>query len=183
MSPDVKDETINVDKIDVVDEDKLAVTHNVKQELNGTDSQPSNDLETHLDNAKECQKNEPEISKSLPKNQVGNQLGDSKATLDKKSTLEAPPIIHVVDSEASPNKGVVCSEMQTSNDVIVSDTQHSNEDVVPEAQHNNEGVTLSETPQIDEEVASEKQHNNEGVALSETQHIDEEVASEKQHNN
>ncbi|RHN48386.1 putative transcription factor/ chromatin remodeling BED-type(Zn) family [Medicago truncatula] len=191
MSPDVKDETINVDKMDVIEEDKLVVTHDVNQELNGTDSQPSNDLETQatggdvnvFDNAKECQKNEAEISESLPKNQVGSQLGDSKVTLDKKSTPEAPPSIHVVDSEASPNKGVVCSEMQTSNDVVVSETQHSNEDAVPEAQHNNEGVALSETQHIDEEVASEKQHNNERVLASETQPTDETIICEAQHNN
>lgn len=190
MSPDVKDETINVDKMDVFEEDKLAVTHDVKQELNGTDSQPSNDLVTQatggdanvLDNAKECQKNEPEISESLPKNQVGDQLGDSKATLDK-STTEAPPSYHVVDSEALPNKGVVCSEMQTSNDVAVSETQHSNEDAVPEAQHNNEGVALSEAQHTNEEVASENQHNNERVLASETQPTDETIICEAQHNN
>ena len=180
----------------------------VKNKLNGTYSQPSNDLKTQatsgdanvLDSTKECQKNEPEISESLPKNQAGNagapddnlpidleathytpmenseaapgdQLGDSKATIDKKST-----------PEASPNNGVVSSEMQTSNDVVEW-----------EKQHNNERVLAFETQPTDETIVCEAEHNNEEVvyephcndevAMSEAQPISEVVMSDSHKSN
>ncbi|RHN48389.1 putative transcription factor/ chromatin remodeling BED-type(Zn) family [Medicago truncatula] len=161
-----------------LEEAEVAMSPDVKNKLNCTYSQPSNDnrpidLEATLDTPMEN-------SEAAP----GDQLGDSKATLDRKSTPEAPPSNDVVDSEASPNNGVVSSEMQTSNDVVESEKQHNNERVLAsetqptEAEHNNEEV-VSE-PHCNDEVAMSEVQPSSEVVMSDSHQSNEVVFSDTQ---
>ncbi|XP_073222675.1 zinc finger BED domain-containing protein RICESLEEPER 2-like [Cicer arietinum] len=84
VTPDDKNESINTDKMDVVEDDKLVMTADVKHQPVSTDSQPSNDLEN---------------SEILSNKNAEN--------------LESQPIKDLCNSEAHPSEELFTSETQT----------------------------------------------------------------------